>query len=145
MNTVIPVIMRPYLRAIPWFLGLGVLWLSSAQAPAQSAGVHRFDGITPLPDHTMSLGLEGSAAAAFKPYFDLYLIEASPDLAAWAPLAGLLRTNASTNALIYIDEGCIGLPQRFYRMHTNLLLTPFPQPTGPLPVGTFVRELTDPC
>jgi hypothetical protein len=92
----------------------------------------------------MSLGLGGSAAAAFKPCFDLYLVEASPDLTAWAPLASLLRTNASTNALIYIDEACIGLPQRFYRMHTNLLLTPFLHPTGPFPVGTFARELTDP-
>ncbi|MGA2662111.1 MAG: hypothetical protein ABSH34_31920 [Verrucomicrobiota bacterium] len=137
-------ITRPYLRATPWFLGLGVLWLSSVRAPAQTAGIHRFERITPLPDHTVSLGLGGSAAAAFKPYFDLYLIEASPDLAAWAPLAGLLRTNASTNALGYIDEASIGLPQRFYRMHTNLLMTPFLQPTGPFPVGTFARELTDP-
>jgi len=136
--------MRPYLRGIPRFLGLGVLWLSSARGPAQTAGVHLFEGITPLPDHTMSLGLGGSAPLAFRLYFDLYPIEASPDLAAWAPSATLLRTNASTNALIYIDRGSIGLPQRFYRMHTNLLLTPFLLPTGPFPVGTFARELTDP-
>ena len=144
MNPLMTFITRPFLRAIPWFLGLGVLWLSSAGAPAQTGGVHLFGGITPLPDRTMSLALGGSAPPAFRLFFDLYLLEASPDLAAWAPLATLLRTNASTNALGYIDHGCIGLPQRFYRMHTNLLLTPFLLPTGSFPVGTFARELTDP-
>jgi predicted dienelactone hydrolase len=119
------------------------MWLSLVRAPAQSASVHQFNQIQMLPDHTACLELGGKPAPPFRPYFDLYLLEASPDLVDWAPLASLLRTNASTNALIYVDQAASTLPQRFYRMPTNLLITPFPAPTGPFHVGSFVRMLTD--
>ena len=61
-------------------------------------------------------------------------MEASDDLADWRPLATLVRINASTNALIYIDTNAGAFPQRFYRLRTNLLITALPQPTGPFPV-----------
>jgi dienelactone hydrolase len=127
----------------PWLLGLGFLLFSWSQTPAQTAGVHQFDRINPLPDHTVALQLSGSVPAPANPYFDLYLIEASPDLADWTPLVSLLRTNTSTSVLMYIDQAPDTLPQRFYRMATNSLITPFPEPTGPFSVGTFVRQLTD--
>ncbi len=118
--------------------------LSLARVPAHSAGVHLFNGIQVLPDHTVSLDLGGNPPTVFRLYFDVYLLEASPDLVNWAPLASLLRTNASANALIYTDPASSTLPERFYRMRTNLLITPFPTPTGPFQVGSSVRMLTDP-
>ena len=124
-------------------LSVGLLWSASVQTPAQVAGVHQFNGISALPDHIASLDLGGGVPPVFNPYFDLYLMEASGDLADWRPLATLVRTNASTNALIYIDANAGAFPQRFYRLRTNLLITPLPQPTGPFPVGTFARKLTD--
>src|SRR5262245_5011895 len=36
------------------------------------------------------------------------------------------------------------LAQRFYRTPTNFFITPFPKPSGPYPVGTVSRLLTDP-
>ena len=127
-----------------WLLCAGFLWLGSIRAPGQGAGVHQLNGIFMLPDHTPGLALDGSMPAAFKSYFDLYMLEASDDLADWRPLVTLLRTNASANALLYSDTTAQDLPHRFYRVATNLLLTPFFQPTGPLPVGTLALELTDP-
>lgn len=133
-----------FFRALLWFLGLGMMWLSFDRAPAQTARIHQFNQIQMLPDHAASLQLGGSPAPPFKSFFDVYLLEASPDLVNWAPLASLVRTNAATNALIYLDQASNAPPQRYYRMPTNFLITPFPAPTGPFHVGSFVRMLTDP-
>ena len=39
--------------------------------------VHRLDGITANPDHTISLSLAGVVPGVFAPYYDIYPIEAS--------------------------------------------------------------------
>ena len=106
--------------------------------------VHRLDGIIANPDHTISLSLAGVVPNVFAPYYDIYPIEASTNMVDWSPLATLLRTNASPDALSYRDSGATNLDQRFYRTPANLLITPFPKPTGPYPVGTVSRMLTDP-
>ena len=75
--------------------------------------------------------------------FDLYLVEASTNLADWTRLALLLRTNNNPTPLLFQDTHVAGFSQRFYRAHTNHLITGFPKPTGPFAVGTFSRILTD--
>ena len=114
-------------------------------ASAQTTNAHWFNCITALPDDTMCLDLGGCVGTQFRNYFDLYLVEASPDLVTWAPLTGLLRTNASTTPLLCVDGASANLSQRFYRMPTDVLATPFPNPpSGPFRVGTFAVQLTDP-
>src|SRR5262249_2297986 len=108
------------------------------------ANFHQFNGIHELPNHTVSLDLGGTVPSKFRSYFDLYLLEVSRDMTEWNPLASLLRTNASTDPLTYTDTDAGGLSHRFYRVSSNLLVTPFMQPTGPFAVGTFARKFTDP-
>jgi dienelactone hydrolase len=119
-------------------------WFATVQTHGQLAGGHWLKEIRALPDHSISLDLGGSMPAAFRSYFDLYMLEASDDLADWTPLASLLRTNALTTPRIYLDTGAGKLPQRFYRLLPDSRPTPFRQPTGPFPVGTLVRQLSDP-
>src|SRR2546428_6452253 len=42
--------------------------------------VHQFEGITVLPDQTISLKLTGSVSSLFRPYFDIYVVETSTNL-----------------------------------------------------------------
>jgi len=113
---------------------------SLAQAPLP----HSFANITALPDRTMSLTLTGRVASTFRPYYDLYPIEVSSDLATWKPLATLIRTNASTNISVYLDAAAAQFSARFYRTATNHLITPTLRPTGPYAVGKFSLLLNDP-
>jgi predicted dienelactone hydrolase len=83
-------------------------------------------------------------ASTFRQYYDLYPIEVSSDLAAWKPLATLIRTNASTNALVYLDSEDAQFSARFYRTPTNYLVTPTLKPTGPYAVGKVSYLLSDP-
>ncbi len=106
--------------------------------------VHRFGGITANPDHTISLNLAGVVPSPFAPWYDIYPLEVSTNLVDWSPLAMLLRTNNSSDALSYRDTNATNLDQRFYRTRTNFLTTPFPKPSGPYPVGTVSRLMTDP-
>jgi hypothetical protein len=75
--------------------------------------------------------------------FDLYLVEASTNLADRTRLALLLQTNNDPAPLLFRDTTAAGFSQRFYRTLTNHLITGFPKPTGPFPVGTADRILTD--
>jgi hypothetical protein len=106
--------------------------------------VHHLEGMATNPDHTISLNLAGVVPSVFAPYYDIYPIEASADMADWLPLATLLRTNASPDALSYPDPNAANLARRFYRTPLNLFITPFPKASGPYPVGTVSRLLTDP-
>jgi hypothetical protein len=106
--------------------------------------VHGFERITANPDRTVSLNLTGSVTTTFAPYYDLYPLDASTNLADWSRLTMLLRTNSSSNALSYLDRDGTNLEKRFYRTHTNALITPLPKPSGPYSVGTFSRLMTDP-
>ena len=71
-------------------------------------------------------------------------MEVSTDLATWRPLATLLRTNTSTNALVYSDLEATQFSARFYRTVANLLITPTVRPTGPFAVGKISFLLSDP-
>jgi hypothetical protein len=88
--------------------------------------------------------LTGSAGIAFRSHFDLFRLERSADLAQWDSVATVVRTNAATNDLTFVDATDASSPQRFYRAASNHVLTPFLAPTGPHAVGTFSRMLTDP-
>src|SRR5262249_4645734 len=118
-------------------ISLALMSFATIQATGQIANFHQFNGIHELPNHTVSLDLGGTVPSKFRSYFDLYLLEVSRDMTEWNPLASLLRTNASTDPLTYTDTDAGGLSQRFYRVSSNLLVTPFMQPTGPFAVGTF--------
>ena len=117
--------------------------VTSRVAGLMFTAVHRFGGITPMPDHSIWLNLTGVVPSPFAPYYDLYPLEASTNLLDWSPLATFLRTNDSTDALSYRDTDAANFGERFYRTPTNFLTTPFPKPSGPYPVGTFARLLTD--
>src|SRR5713101_2516179 len=106
--------------------------------------VHRFGGITANPDHSISLSLAGVVPALFAPYYDIYPLEACTNLVDWSLVATLPRTNNSSDVLNYLDPDATNFDQRFYRTPTNFLATPFPKPSGPYPVGTVSRLLTDP-
>jgi dienelactone hydrolase len=105
---------------------------------------HNFTSIEARSDRTASLTFTGETTATFGPYYDLYPLETSWNLVDWTPLALLQRTNAALDTLQFLDTDAPKFSQRFYRLATNLLLTPVPQPTGPYPVGTFSMMLTDP-
>ncbi len=106
--------------------------------------VHRIAGISANPNLSISLNLEGVVPRSFAHYYDIYPLEVSTDLVDWTPLVTLQRTNDSTEVLIFRDDDATKFGQRFYRTSTNHLLTPFPKPSGPYPVGTVSRLLTDP-
>ena len=55
----------------------------------------------------------------------------------------LQRTNASPDAFSYRDSETTNLDRRFYRTPDKSFITPFPKPSGPYPVGTVSRLMTD--
>jgi dienelactone hydrolase len=126
-----------------FLLGLGLLLPVQPNLWAQSVS-HHFTSIAKLPDNAVTLSLGGSVSNLFASFYDLYVIEASPNLTNWMPLAILVRTNAQANTLLLTDTNAAQLDRRFYRIFTNHLITPFPKPTGPYAVGTFSRLVTDP-
>ena len=56
--------------------------------------VHRLDGITANPDHTISLSLTGVVPSVFAPYYEIYPLDASTDMTNWSPLAKPLKIAA---------------------------------------------------
>ena len=60
-----------------------------------------------LSGSTGNLPLSGGVPPRFRPFFDLYPIEVSTTLTDWTPLTTLVRSNASTNALFYVDTGAV--------------------------------------
>ncbi|MEK7676000.1 MAG: hypothetical protein AAB676_09235 [Verrucomicrobiota bacterium] len=131
------------------------LWFSATVLALAQPVPHHFSGITALPDRTMMLSLDGSVANMFnltgtvsnqfRQMFDLYVVEASTNLADWTRLALLPRTNNNPNPLLFQDTNAAGFNHRFYRTLTNHLLTAFPKPTGPFAVGTVDRVMVDPA
>ncbi|MFO1500397.1 MAG: hypothetical protein U1G07_18760 [Verrucomicrobiota bacterium] len=95
-------------------------------------------------DGSFSLSFKALVPTAFSPYFDFYLLEASENLRDWAPLTMLEGINDRFAAVTYRDSKAKSLDQRFYRMPTNFLITPFPKTSGPYAVGTRSWPLTDP-
>ena len=118
--------------------------LTSGVALLTVSTVHRIEGITANPDRSISLDLEGVVPRLLAAYYDLYPLDASTNLVDWSPLATLQRTNASLDALRFLDPDATNFDQRFYRTPTNFLITPLPKPSGPYPVGTVSRVMTDP-
>jgi len=106
---------------------------------------HSIDSLQLQPDGSVALGLAGETTAALGRYYDLYPLQVSSNLVDWTPLTTLQRTNAAFTPLTFLDTNAAGFNQRFYATPTNLLVTPLPPPTGPYPVGTFSRLLTDPA
>ena len=105
---------------------------------------HGFKSLQVSNDGTVRLTLEGGVSKRFEPFFDLYPLEVSSNLVDWAPLAPLVRTNTSTNALVFRDAEAQQLSQRFYRLANTNLITPSMAPTGPYGIGRVDRFVTDP-
>jgi predicted dienelactone hydrolase len=117
---------------------------SEHSTAASSTTVHRMEGITPNPDHTVSLSLGGVVPKTFSAYYDLYPVEASTKLIDWTAVATLQRKNDSNEALLYTDASAAKFQRQFYRTSSNFYVTPFTKPSGPYAVGTFSRAMTDP-
>ena len=105
---------------------------------------HDFSSIEVRSDRSASLTFTGEATALFGRYYDLYPLETSSNLVDWTPLTLLQRTNAALDTLQFLDTDAAKFGQRFYRLATNLWVTPLPQSTGPYSVGTLSMLLTDP-
>jgi len=105
--------------------------LGGVLARAQTSEPHRLASISITPEGPPRLTLEGTAATAFKSYFDLFRLESSVDLQHWTSLATVVRTNAATNALTFLDETAADSSLRFYRTASDPILTPFLPPSGP--------------
>jgi hypothetical protein len=105
---------------------------------------HDFRSVAVRSNRTTSLTFTGETPSIFGSYYDLYPLEVSSNLVDWRPLAALQRTNAALETLQFLDTDAPLFSRRFYRLATNLCVTPLPQPTGPYPVGTFSMLLTDP-
>jgi dienelactone hydrolase len=103
---------------------------------------HSFSSVQLESDGSMSLTFKGETTASFAPYYDLYPLETSTNLVNWAPLVTLQRRNGALDTLQFLDADASMFSERFYRMPTNQLATPDPQPTGPYPVGTFSMLLS---
>ncbi len=110
---------------------------------------HRFDGIQVSPEGIVSLTLGGGYTPGvglvnrFQPDFDIYPLEVSTNLVDWAPLKWLVRTNASTNVLTFVDSQAAGHAVRYYRTPTKIFVAPQRAPTGPYAVGFTDRTLID--
>jgi len=110
---------------------------------------HRFDSIHVSPEGVVSLTLGGGYTPGvglvnrFQPNYDIYPLEVSTNLVDWLPLTWLVRTNASTNALTFVDSEANGTTQRFYRAPTKTFVAPQRAPTGPYAVGFSDRTITD--
>jgi hypothetical protein len=116
---------------------------------------HYFGGIGINTNGIVTVQLEGSVsnlfgslplsvATQYRQMFDLYVVDASPDLMQWTRQSTLLRTNGDSSPLYWQDtNGATGM-SRFYRTPTNYLLTQFSIPSGPYAVGKVIRILTDP-
>jgi dienelactone hydrolase len=133
---------------------LRLLLLASLIATAQAQVAHHFTGITVDTNATATVQLDGSVSNLFSltasmrsqylQMFDIYLLDASPDLTQWTRQAMLLRLNSDPTPLSWQDTNTGLGTARFYRTPTNYLVTPFPKPSGPYAVGKVVRILTDP-
>src|SRR5947207_2995816 len=131
----------PQFRPVIWWLAL-CLVASTKLASGQTTSVHQITGISVNVQTAAVLTLAGSPAAPLQKYYDLFPLEVSADLIAWNPLATVVRTNV-TNEVTFADAAAPIVPARFYRTPTNHFSTPFFPPTGPHPVGTLSRMLTD--
>jgi hypothetical protein len=107
------------------------------------AAPHSLSGIQAESNGSVGLSFAGETTAPFAPYYDLYPLESSSNLANWTPLATLQRTNTALNTLSFLDTNAPQFSQRFYRTPTNQLETPDALPTGPHPIGTFSMLLTN--
>jgi hypothetical protein len=148
----VPPGVTPRLRWTTLVLGLRLATLSAGGGQPVP---HHFGGIAVAPDLTATLslngsvsnlipGLTGTSSYEFMQMFDLYIVEASTNLADWTRLAMLLRTNNDPNPLLFHDTNAPGLSRRFYHTPTNHLITSFFKPSGPFAVGTFDRVTIDP-
>ena len=110
---------------------------------------HRFEAVQVSPQGTVSLTLGGGFTPGlglsnrFQPYFDIYPVEISSNLVDWTPLTWLVRTNASTNQLTFVDHEIKASSQRFYRTPATTFIAPQRVPSGPYPVGVTDRTITD--
>lgn len=106
---------------------------------------HAFSSLQVSPGKPATLTFIGETSALFGPYNDLYPVEVSSNLVDWSPLATLQRANRELVPLTFSDTHAAQFDQRFYRLRTNLLATPFPPLTGPFAVGMLTRCMIDPA
>lgn len=141
--------MKPF---TPLVLGLALLLPLGPNSLAQPIP-HHFSAITVASEKSVALSLDGSVSnllnvtdsirAQFMQMLDLYIVEASTNLADWTRLAMLSRTNNDPAPLLFQDTNAASLKHRFYRTFTNNFVTGFPKPSGPFTVGTVSLILTD--
>jgi dienelactone hydrolase len=133
MKTCIPLVALASALAFPEALPI----LAQNPGGQQIASILVGSGRRPL------LRLGGGTNLSFKNYYSLFHLEISANLAEWAALATVIRTNAATTEVNFLDDPGADTPWRFYRTPSNIVVSPFLPPTGSNCVGTFSRMLTD--
>ncbi len=109
----------------------------------QPALVHRMEQPV-VAGNGVRISLSGRASGAFNRHFDLYPLEISRDLKAWELITLVTRTNSGTTSAGFVIDSAAVESGAFFRTPSNNFVTPLPPLTGPYPVGTFSRLLTDP-
>lgn len=119
------------------------LTLSGGVVKAQPSGGQQITSISIASGNRPLLRLGGGMNLNFKTYYNVFQVESSANLMEWAALATVVRTNAATNEVDYLDGPGADARRRFYRTPSNPVVSPFLLPTGSNVVGTFSRMLTD--
>lgn len=102
----------------------------------------RFRGID-LSGDRANLGLAGGVPKRFLPFYSIFQLEASADLAQWQALKLFGYPNQSVELPVFNDVPTVQMPRRFYRMPATPLVTPSVPPSGPHSVGITRRQITD--
>lgn len=83
------------------------------------------------------------ASTRFSADFDIIPVEVSTNLTEWMPLTWLVRSNASTAPLTWVDPELLAGGSRFYRTPAATFIAPQRPPQGPYPVGFTDRIVGD--
>jgi predicted dienelactone hydrolase len=126
--------------------GIPFVWLVLSLGHLEvAAQPHSCRSVAVQPGGPATVTLAGKAPSAFRAYSELYPLEASTNLADWLLVASLQHTSSPLASLTFVDTNASEFNRRFYRTPSNVLVTPFPKPSGPFAVGTFSRVISDPA
>jgi hypothetical protein len=106
---------------------------------------HGFGGIGVSDDGNIQLTMAGSVSKRLLPYYDLYPVDVSTDLAGWTPLVTLQQTNSATNALTFAEREAANSDRRFYRTITNHIGHPVQETHWSARCGRSVAAGDRPC
>lgn len=104
----------------------------------------RFQGIRASPDGGVTIETGGTVAKRFLPFYRIFPLEASADLARWEMIGTLSRLASSTQPAARTEPVSSSASMRFYRLPPAVVVCPHRPPTGPYAVGLIRHWVEDP-